>query len=1528
MMYEQNCKPYQEEGLYHPSFEHDACGIGFVANIKGRKSHQIIEDAIKMLTRMEHRGACGCEPNTGDGAGVLIQVPHEFFLDECTKLGLDLPPYGEYGVGMVFFPKDEKLREECRAILNRNIKKLKLELIGYRTVPTDNALIGDTAKNAEPQVEQVFIKRPSSITDLNAFERRLFVLRNYATRIVNETVTGLHGAFYFASLSYKTIVYKGQLTTGQVRPYFPDLHDEHVVSALAVIHSRFSTNTFPSWKLAQPFRYIAHNGEINTVKGNVSWFTAAEEDFFSEYFSKEEIEMLCPICNTSQSDSANLDNVIEMLVLSGRSLPHVMMMLIPEAWDGNEQMDSTRRAFYEFHASLMEPWDGPASITFTDGNIVGATLDRNGLRPSRYCVTNDDVVIMASESGALEVDQSKVIKKGRLQPGRMFIVDMEQGRIIADEEVKEKICTQQPYNEWLKQYKIRIKDVPSPAGKFRPLDEKSLLRRQISAGYTSEDLKFVISQMAMTGMEALGSMGLDTPLAVLSEQSQHLSNYFKQLFAQVTNPPIDPIRERMIMSLISFVGQNKNLLQESPKHCHTLELQQPVLSNEDLEKIRYIDHKGFQSKTIYMYFKADGKVGSLERGLDRICQYAEHAVEDGFSIIILSDRSFDSSHAQIPSLLATAAVHHHLLRKGMRGSVGIVVESCDVWETHHFATLIGYGASGVNPYLAFETISDMKRKGMIDTELSEEKLHYHYTKAVGKELLKIFAKMGISTLQSYQGAQIFEALGIHKEVIDKYFTRTVSRIGGLKLDDIAREVLIRHHLAFPTEAIPNQRLEVGGVYQWKQRGEAHIFNPQTIHLLQESTKKNDYQLFKKYSRLIDDQTQKALTLRGMLKFKKRNAVPIDEVEPIENIFKRFATGAMSFGSISWEAHTTLAIAMNRIGGKSNSGEGGEDERRFKKSHNGDWMNSAIKQVASGRFGVTSHYLSNAQELQIKMAQGAKPGEGGQLPGHKVDEWIGRTRHSTPGVGLISPPPHHDIYSIEDLAQLIFDLKNSNREARISVKLVSEAGVGTVAAGVCKAHADVVLIAGHDGGTGASPLSSIRHAGLPWELGLAETHQTLVKNKLRSRIVVQVDGQIRTGRDLAIAALLGAEEWGVATAALVTAGCIMMRKCHLNTCPVGVATQNEELRALFTGKPEYVVNLFTFLALELREIMAELGFRTVEEMVGQSDCLEVREDIKHWKYQNIDFGAVLYKAPVTLDVGLYHQEEQNHGIDDVLDWELIEKAQLALQVKEKVKAEFRIRNINRAVGTMLSNEISKKYAGEGLPQDTLHFKFRGTAGQSFGAFAAKGLTLELEGDSNDYFGKGLSGARMILYPDRTAKFEPSENSIVGNVAFYGATAGEAYIRGMAGERFAVRNSGVKTVVEGIGDHGCEYMTGGLVVVLGKVGRNFAAGMSGGVAYIWNKEGDFEEKLNKEMVSLETLSEEDEGIIRLFVKNHAQYTDSQLAKQILENWDKVITQFVKVMPNDFKKALERKNISLSDQIHNKEIVYGIFQEAETV
>ncbi|MFC5407748.1 glutamate synthase large subunit [Larkinella bovis] len=1507
-----------QQGLYRSEFEHDACGIGFVAHVKGRKSHQIVEDALTMLTRMDHRGAVGYETNTGDGAGILIQIPHELYVDECRKLGFALPPAGEYGVGMIYMPKDEKLRKECRDILNRTIKKLNLELLGYRVVPVDSSDLGNGSRSVEPQMEQLFIRKPDTQT-ADEFERKLYIIRNYSSRIINETVTGLNNSFYYSSLSSRVITYKGQLTTKQLRDYFPDLQREELVSAVGVVHSRFSTNTFPSWQLAQPFRYIAHNGEINTVKGNVNWMKTAEAMLESKLFSKEELAMLRPICNLNQSDSANLDNAIELLVMSGRSLPHVMMMLIPEAWDGNESMDPDRHAFYEYHAAIMEPWDGPASISFTDGRIVGATLDRNGLRPSRYWVTDDDVVIMASEAGVNDIDPAKVVKKGRLQPGRMFVVDMEQGRIISDEEVKADICSRQPYQQWLDEYKIKISDLPKPVRTFSHMRKQDITQRQQAFGYTSEDLRMILGPMSETGLEALGSMGTDSPLAVLSDQSQHLANYFKQLFAQVTNPPIDSIRERSIMSLISFVGANGNLLDETPQHCRLIELTQPVLTIEEFDKLRFVDKNHFQAKTINTYFRADqGGVG-LERALERICRYAEDAIEDGFEIIILSDRAIDSDHAPIPSLLATAAIHHHLIRKGLRGQIGILVEAGDVWETHHYATLIGYGASGINPYMAFETITDMKERGMLQVDYPVEKLHQNYIKAVNKELLKIFSKMGISTLQSYQGAMIFECLGLNKDVVDRYFTGTISRIGGMGLEQIGREILVRHRQAFPENNKLTNRLEVGGVYQWKQRGEAHIFTPDTIHLLQQAARKNDYQIYKKYANLIDDQTRKALTLRGLMKFRKGSPVPLEEVESIESIFKRFATGAMSFGSISWEAHTTLAIAMNRIGGKSNSGEGGEDELRYRPLPNGDNMNSGIKQVASGRFGVTSHYLTNARELQIKMAQGAKPGEGGQLPGHKVDDWIGRTRHSTPGVGLISPPPHHDIYSIEDLAQLIFDLKNANREARISVKLVSEAGVGTIAAGVAKAHADHILISGHDGGTGASPLSSIRHAGLPWELGLAETHQTLVRNKLRGRVTVQTDGQIRTGRDLAIAALLGAEEFGVATAALVTVGCIMMRKCHLNTCPVGVATQNKDLRALFSGKPEHVVNMFTFLATELREIMAELGFRTVNEMVGQSQLLEMRKDIKHWKYDNVDLSAVLFKDANSLDVANFKQEEQDHGMADILDWDLLKAAKPALESGESVYAEFPIINLNRAVGTVLSNEISKIYEGKGLPEGTLHFKFRGTAGQSFGAFNTHGIKLELEGDANDYFGKGLCGAQLIVYPDRMAPFKPEENSIVGNVSFYGATSGEAYIRGMAGERFCVRNSGAKVVVEGVGDHGLEYMTGGLVIILGSVGRNFAAGMSGGVAYVWDQEGDFASKVNKEMVSLEALDSEDVTIMKEYVEKHFQYTTSNVALQLIQDWDNLIKQFVKVMPNDFRKALAGRGVSLADQIRDKNVVY---------
>jgi glutamate synthase (NADPH/NADH) large chain len=1496
-------------GLYSPDFEHDSCGIGFVAHIKGNKSHQNISDALTILENMEHRGACGCEKNSGDGAGIFIQIPHEFFFDEGVRLGFHLPECGKYGVGVVFFPKDQQLINECKEIFYRTAEKLGMEVLGYRPVPVNKDGIGHTALSVEPVMEHVFVACPDNMSP-EVFERKLFVLRNAASHIITNTTKKDEIGFYIASLSHKTLVYKGQLMSTQVRGYFADLTNKRVVSAFGLVHSRFATNTFPSWKLAQPFRYIAHNGEINTLQGNLNWLKAGEKGFTSPFFSKEEMEMLLPIVSGKQSDSACLDNTVELLTMTGRSLPHVMMMLIPEAWDGDDKMDPVKKAFYEYHASIMEPWDGPASISFTDGKIIGATLDRNGLRPSRYCVTKDDRVIMASESGALPIDPALVKENGRLQPGKMFVVDMEQGRIISDDELKKTICSQQPYGDWLNKYKIRLEELPEPRIMFTHLEHDQIFKYQKAFGYSTEDLDTLIAPMALEGKEPIGSMGTDVPLAILSDQPQHLSSYFKQLFAQVTNPPIDPIRERLVMSLATFMGNNANILLEDPLSCHTVALKHPVLSNYELEKIRSIDTGVFQAKTLQMYYRADGKPDSLQKGLERICRYAVDAVEDGFKVIVLTDRAIDSEHAPIPSLLATAAIHHHLIRKGVRGHVGILVEAGDVWEVHHFACLLGFGATAINPYLALSTIRDMKLTGRMETELDVDYLKKNYIKAVNDGLLKVFSKMGISTLQSYQGAQIFEIIGLNKTVVDKYFTGAVSRIEGMGLDEIAKENLAKHSFAFSKKDIPVDRLPVGGLYQWKRKGEAHLFNPQTIHLLQYSTKLNDYPTFKKYSKLVNDQGEKAMTLRSLFQFKhNRTPIPIEEVEPAENIYKRFATGAMSFGSISHEAHSTLAVAMNRLGGKSNTGEGGEDEIRFEKMANGDSMRSAIKQVASARFGVTSYYLTEADEIQIKMAQGAKPGEGGQLPGHKVDDWIGKTRHATPGVGLISPPPHHDIYSIEDLAQLIFDLKNANRAARINVKLVSKAGVGTIAAGVAKAKADVVLVAGFDGGTGASPISSIKHAGLPWELGLAEAQQTLVKNGLRSRVVLQTDGQLKTGRDIAIATLLGAEEWGVATAALVVEGCIMMRKCHLNTCPVGVATQDPELRARFTGNPDHVVNLFKFLTEELREIMAELGFRTINEMVGQADMLEMRENITHWKYKKLDLSPVLYRDPTEPSCAIYNTELQDHEMEKVLDWKLLTAAKPALDSGLKVKASFDVINLDRTIGTILSNEISKKYKGAGLPDDTIHFKLKGTAGQSFGAFNTKGVTLELEGDANDYFGKGLSGAKLIVYPSHNATFVPEDNIIIGNVAFYGATSGESYIRGKAGERFAVRNSGATAVVEGVGDHGCEYMTGGKVVILGTTGRNFAAGMSGGIAYIYDTKGNFETLCNKEMVDLDPIGDDDKNELYELINNHYNFTKSTVAKFVLDDFENQLKNFIKVFPKDYKKVLQNKKAAAS-------------------
>jgi len=1491
-----------QQGLYRPEFEHDSCGVGFITSINGLKSHQIVSDALTILENMEHRGACGCDPETGDGAGILLQLPHEFLMEECIALDIRLSEPGYYGVGMIFFPKEIATKEACRTAIINSAEKLGLPLLGFRKLPVNPSVVGETSLAVEPDAEHMFIGRPSSVTSAEDFERKLYVLRRLITKTIESTVKN-GSDFYIASLSSRIIVYKGQLTTYQLRTYYTDLQDSRLTSAFGMVHSRFSTNTFPSWKLAQPFRFMAHNGEINTLTGNLNWFYSGLRSYASGFFTSEEMDIVLPVIDSNQSDSACLDNLVEVLVHTGRSLPHVMMMLVPEAWDGNEHMDPLKKAFYEFHATLMEPWDGPAALTFTDGRQIGALLDRNGLRPLRYAVTSDNRVIVASEAGALPVDESIIVKKGRLQPGKMFLIDITEGKIITDEEIKQKIASAQPYGEWLENYKIRIEELPEARVAFTNLTKDAVLKYQQVFGYTREDIETIIKPMAVDGKEPIGSMGTDVPLAVLSDRPQHLSSYFKQFFAQVTNPPIDPIRERMVMSLATFIGSNGNLFDEDKMHCHCVALQQPILTNNELEKLRSIDTGMFNAKTIQTYFKADGKPGSLESGLERLCRYAEDGVNDGFEVLILSDRAVDSQHAPIPSLLAVSTVHHHLIRKGFRGQVGLVVEAGDVWEVHHFACLLAFGATAINPYLALETIYALKDEGKLETSLEFKYLSKNYIKSVCDGLLKIFSKMGISTLQSYHGAQIFEILGINKSVVDKYFTGAVTRIGGLGLDEIARETLYKHNHGFIYSKAEEQLLPEGGIYQWKRRGEAHLFNPQTVHLLQQATKTGDYSVYKAYTKHINEQSERMYTLRGLFDFAHhREPVPLEEVEPIESIMKRFATGAMSFGSISHEAHSTLAIAMNRIGGKSNTGEGGEDEMRYQKLANGDSMRSAIKQVASGRFGVTSYYLSNADELQIKMAQGAKPGEGGQLPGHKVDEWIAKVRHSTPGVGLISPPPHHDIYSIEDLAQLIFDLKNANREARINVKLVSKAGVGTIAAGVAKAHADVILIAGYDGGTGASPISSIKHAGLPWELGLAEAHQTLVRNKLRSRVVLQTDGQLKTGRDIAIATLLGAEEWGVATAALVAGGCIMMRKCHLNTCPVGVATQDAELRKLFSGKPEHIVNLFQFLAEELREIMADLGFRTIQDMVGRAQFLKVRDGNVHWKAKTLDLSSVLYPVTNPSKQTLYNSEQQDHGMSDILDWKLLEHAAQALENKTPVFGTFSVKNTDRTIGTVLSNEISKRYQGAGLPDNTVNFKFSGSAGQSFGAFCAKGVSFELEGEANDYVGKGLSGARLAIYPASVSKLVPEDNIIIGNVALYGATSGELFVRGQAGERFAVRNSGATAVVEGVGDHGCEYMTGGSALILGKTGRNFAAGMSGGIAWIYDVDGNFAENCNPEMVDLDPLTGEDEEQILNLLRKHMQLTQSQLALYLLSNWREESGKFIKVFPKEYKKVLQ--------------------------
>lgn len=1492
-----------QRGLYTPQLESDACGIGLLAHLEKTYSHQIVSDALTMLENMEHRGACGCDPESGDGAGILIHIPHRLFASE--DLGFELPNIGEYGVGCFFMPKDQDY-DDIHAIIKQTAEEIDLSLLGTRRVPVDSSILGEASSASEPDIINFFFTSNEGLSN-KLLDRKLLVLRKIGNhRVVKKYPQHKHD-FYISSLSSRTIVYKGQLNSMQVRAYFDDLRNPNLESAVALVHSRFSTNTIPRWKLAQPFRMIAHNGEINTIEGNKNWWTAKEKTITSSSFTKEQLQMMYPLFNSTSSDSAVFDNIVEFLVHNGRSLPHAMMMMIPEAWQNATHMPAYKKEFYEYHEALMEPWDGPASMCFTDGTLVGGTLDRNGLRPSRYCLTDDNRLILASETGVLPVDPASIVVKGRLEPGKILIADLDLKKVIGDEELKNVICNRLPYGSWLEESKIDMGDLELHVTKEES-PSVPLSIRQTAQGYTLEDEDLIIMGMIEKSKDPVGSMGADIPLAVLSRYAQHISSYFRQQFAQVTNPPIDSLRESEYMTLKTILGGSSNILDVSTNTVKFIRLESPVLDLKGYLKLKYIKHNHFSSATISARFSRDYNDGDLKDRVRGLCDEIVSKVQEGTNLIIIDNTEISATEVPIPSLLITGAAHHRLVREGLRQKASLIIVGGDVLETHHCATLLGYGADAIYPVLAYETVRDLHRAAKLENVPTEAKAIAIYIKALNKGILKIMSKLGISTVQSYRGAQAFEALGISSEVINECFKGTISRIEGMTFDMLAKEAIKKHEVAFANDF--NRELIDMGIYQWKRRGEYHLFNPTSIHLLQHSTKTNNFDIYKKYTKAINNQAEKACTLRSLLKIKSnQKSIPIEEVEPVESIMKRFATGAMSFGSISHEAHTTLAKAMNRIGGKSNSGEGGEDEIRFNRLDNGDWERSAIKQVASGRFGVTINYLTNANELQIKMAQGAKPGEGGQLPGHKVNKWIAKVRHSTPGVGLISPPPHHDIYSIEDLAQLIFDLKNANREARISVKLVSKAGVGIIASGVTKGKADHILIAGHDGGTGASPLSSIRYAGLPWELGLAETHQTLIQNKIRNRVVLQTDGQIRTGRDMAVATLLGAEEWGIATAALVVEGCIMMRKCHLNTCPVGIATQDEELRKKFDGKVDHVVNFFHFLAQDLREIMASLGFRSVNEMVGRTDLLEVREDLSHWKLQSLDLSPLLYRDALADEQTNYCDTIQDHGIEDVIDRQLIEYALLALEDQITINSVFDVVSTDRAIGTMLSNEIAKKYGSNGLEDDAINFRFRGSAGQSFGAFGAKGLTFTLEGDANDYFGKGLSGARLILSTDRDAILEPNENIIVGNVALYGATSGEAYIKGIAGERFAVRNSGASAVVEGVGAHGCEYMTGGRVVILGSIGRNFGAGMSGGVAYIYDPEGVAKQYLNMEMILVEPFEREDEEQLRIDIRNHFKYTGSTSALDILQHWDKEKARFIKIMPEEYKRALEEAKKELA-------------------
>ena len=1522
-----------KQGLYDSINEHDACGVGFIAHIKGHKNHEIIKQGLEILKNLTHRGAVGADPLAGDGAGILIQIPDKFLREECANNNITLPPEGEYGVGMIFLPRDNIQRAACEKIIAQEIVAEGQAVIGWRDVVTQNIGLGEDTKAVEPIVRQVFISMGNNCANQNIFERKLFVIRKVIEHSVKQKLNLDYSGFYIPSFSSRTLLYKGMLLANQVGNYYPDLQDERMITALSLVHQRFSTNTFPTWDLAQPFRMIAHNGEINTLRGNINWMAARRHSMSSALLG-DDLDKLWPLITEGQSDSASFDNALELLVAGGYSLGQAMMLLIPEAWESNSLMDEKRRSFYEYNAALMEPWDGPAAVAFTDGRQIGATLDRNGLRPARYLITNDDLVIMASEMGVLEIPQDKIIKKWRLQPGKMFLIDTEKGVIIDDEQLKSELANEFPYQDWLNQMQIILEQLP-PEVAAMPPNPKALLDRQQAFGYTQEDIKFFLIPMVISGQDPIGSMGTDVSLAVLSNRPRLLYDYFKQNFAQVTNPPIDPIREELVMSLVSLIGPRPNLLGLGKRGLQKrLEVHQPILTNTDLEKVRRIENRtggAFKTKTLNICYPADLGTSGMKVALSRLCNQAEKAVLAGNNILILSDRDMNANHIAIPALLATSAVHHYLIDKGLRTNSGLVIETGEAREVQHFCLLAGYGAEAINPYLAFDTLSALRKT--LSEDLSEVGVEKRYIKAINKGMLKVMSKMGISTYQSYCGAQIFDAVGLSDKFIKDYFAGTQCSTSGVGLAEIAEETVQKHSIAFGNAPLYKHALDVGGELAYRINGENHIWTPNTISKLQQATRSNNRTLYDEFAKEINEQNGRLLTLRGLFNLQYVDTpIPLEEVEAASEIVKRFATGAMSYGSISYEAHSTLAIAMNRLGAKSNTGEGGEEAERFETMPNGDSKRSAIKQVASGRFGVTTEYLVNASDIQIKMAQGAKPGEGGQLPGHKVNEKIAKVRHSTPGVGLISPPPHHDIYSIEDLAQLIHDLKNVNPQARISVKLVSEIGVGTVAAGVSKAHADHVTISGFDGGTGASPLTSIKHAGSPWEIGLAETHQTLVLNKLRGRIAVQTDGGLRTGRDVVIGALLGADEFGFATAALVVEGCIMMRKCHLNTCPVGVATQDPELRKRFTGKPEHIINYFMFIAEEMREIMAKLGFRTVNEMIGRSDKINMNRAISHWKSKGLDFSNILYKPEVADDVAIYNCETQEHGLDKALDQKLIKQAQIALQERKPVKIETDIYNCNRTFGAMLSGEVAKRYGKQGLEENTIYIKAKGCAGQSFGAFVAKGITIELIGEANDYVGKGLSGGRLVIYPPQECPIVPENNIIVGNTVLYGATSGECYFRGVGGERFAVRNSGAIAVIEGVGDHGCEYMTGGVVVVLGSTGRNFAAGMSGGIAYVLDETGDFEQRCNLSMVELEPVLEEDIALektyhqggdleahglvdvmhdmtrqdavrLKTLIKRHLHYTNSGRAKNILDSWETYLPKFVKIMPIDYRRALKR-------------------------